>query len=183
MQFRNEMQQQRSNTSTRIRKECGGLIFHCMQDDMVLGKRRVELFNMKNGYKASEEGNGKGTYETWDVEILHSGEHFSGEFDPKTIFLSPFLLRVSHHVVSMCIRSNIFNQTFAAILYGRTAVTSLVHGDPIVRNGSAVASILGLHYTTPGAIAAAAIVVSPIVMILYSNKTYFDNPGSLGGLR
>lgn len=138
-----------------------------MQDDMVLGERRVELFNMKNGYKASEEGNGKGAYETWDVEILHSGEHFSGEFDPKTIFLGPFLLRVSHRVASICIISDTFNQTFAAIIYGRTAVTSLVRGDPIVRNGSAVASILGLHYTTPGAIAAAAVVVSPIVMFNY----------------
>lgn len=66
-----------------------------MPEDMASSQRRIELFNDKNGWKASEDANGNGIYETWDVSILHSGDHFLGEFDPKTVFLSPFLLRVS----------------------------------------------------------------------------------------
>lgn len=91
------MQQQRSNTSTRVRKECGGLIFRCMQDDMESSEKRVSLFNEKNGWISSEEGNGKGIYHVWDVAILHSGEHFPGQFEPETVFRSPILLRVSQH--------------------------------------------------------------------------------------
>lgn len=87
------MGQQRSNTASRVRKELGASIFRCMPEDMASDKRRVELFNAKNGWLEDSEGNGKGVHHTWNAEILHA--RFSGEFDIHSAFLSPTLLRVS----------------------------------------------------------------------------------------
>lgn len=60
-------------------------------------------------------------------------------------------------------------------------MTALVNGASIVRKGSTVAAILGLNHATPGAIAAAAIVVSLLLAECPMN-TYFDSLGSLGRL-
>jgi len=89
-QFLNAMSSQRSNTSTRIRKTAGHSIFQCKAIELVNQEKRIELFHAMIGWV--DEGNGKGHYDSLNVEILH--KDYQGHFDMNTIFLNPILLRV-----------------------------------------------------------------------------------------
>lgn len=90
IQFGSAMQQQRSNTSTRLRKYLAPLILGCDQVDLVSSSRRSTKFYQRIG---GVENEGKVTYDSWNVELLH--DRYDGKFDTKKVFLGPVLMRVS----------------------------------------------------------------------------------------
>ena len=82
---------QRSNTSTRIRKQAGHSIFNCLASDLHSSETRYNKFRQKIGWV--ENNVGKNHYETWKVEILH--KDYGGAFDINGVFLNPVLMKVS----------------------------------------------------------------------------------------
>lgn len=89
------MMDQRSNTSTRLRKYSGATIFDCAATDLSTSDNRYETFRRKIGWEPQQ--NGSFIYETWNVEILH--KDYQGEFDINRVFLNPALLRVSKYAM------------------------------------------------------------------------------------
>jgi hypothetical protein len=89
-QFRNAMMTQRSNTSTRVRKQAGPSIFGCTAADLKSSQERYEKFKERIGWVVRQDGS-KG-YETWAVEILH--KNYNGRFDINCVFLNPVLMKV-----------------------------------------------------------------------------------------
>src|ERR1700733_1440008 len=81
--FRNGMMSQRSNTSTRLRKQAGHAIFSCQGSDLTSAQNRYDKFRAKIGWVNSQNGNSY--YETWKVEILH--KDYNNEFDINRVFL------------------------------------------------------------------------------------------------
>lgn len=94
IQFHSEMNTQRSNTSTRARKQCGPAIFDCTDLDLVTSEARLAKFRSIIGYVAPDnsDSTATGRYDAFDVELLH--KDWNGEFDVKTVFLNPRLLLV-----------------------------------------------------------------------------------------
>src|SRR6202167_5019350 len=76
-QFRNAMMTQRSNTSTRVRRQAGPSIFDCAASDLKSPQVRYEKFRERIGWIAKPDG--RSGYETWAVEILH--KDYNGSFD------------------------------------------------------------------------------------------------------
>ena len=67
-QFRDAMMTQRSNTSTRVRKQAGPSIFACRAQDLEKPETRYEMFRERVGWVRRDSGD---IYETWAVEVLH----------------------------------------------------------------------------------------------------------------
>ena len=86
---------QRSNTSTRIRKQAGHSIFNCLASDLSFAEGRYDKFRGRIGWVENQDGHNH--YETWAVEILH--KDYNGAFDINRVFLNPVLMKVSrgHH--------------------------------------------------------------------------------------
>jgi hypothetical protein len=89
------MMTQRSNTSTRVRKQAGHSIFDVKAEELSDPQMRYDKFWEKIGWIMRE--NGTKFYETWAVEILH--KDYSGSFDINRVFLNPELMRVSQCVL------------------------------------------------------------------------------------
>lgn len=98
-QFRNAMMTQRSNTSTRVRKQAGHAIFDCTTEELTNPQTRYEKFREKIGWVQGQDRTSK--YETWRVEILH--KDYNGSFDINQVFLNPVLMRVSQHSLGFAV--------------------------------------------------------------------------------
>lgn len=67
------MMTQRSNTATRLRMHAGSQIFNCEATSLKTADERYRMFKDQIGWrKVIEGGKEVVTYDTWDVEILHS---------------------------------------------------------------------------------------------------------------
>ncbi|KAJ6587658.1 hypothetical protein DFH09DRAFT_1427905, partial [Mycena vulgaris] len=80
---------QRSNNSSRLRRVAGADIFECSKVDLLLADVRLEKFQELIGWYI-EDGT-SGAYSTLDFPILH--KDWNGEYDIKTCFLHPCLMR------------------------------------------------------------------------------------------
>ena len=84
---------QHSNTATRLRTQAGSQIFNCETTSLKTADKWYRTFKDQIGWRKVMEGRKEVvTYDTWDMEILHST--FNGSFDINTIFLNPVLMRV-----------------------------------------------------------------------------------------
>ncbi|KAJ7132507.1 hypothetical protein C8R44DRAFT_529853, partial [Mycena epipterygia] len=135
---------QRSNTSNRLRHVAGAAIFDCSATDLLDPNDRLEIFREQIGWYA-EEGR-SGAYSSLDVPILHAD--WSGEYDIKTCFLNPVLMRL-----------------YAGLIRGPSVVTAMLKHQKSGRDGALVVlpksdtmeHIFGLDHTEPGAIAGSAV--------------------------
>jgi len=84
---------QRSNTSTRIRRQAGPSVFDCLASDLHSPQVRYEKFRERIGWVMRE--NGSAGYETWAVDILH--KDYQDSFDINRVFLNPVLMKVRHN--------------------------------------------------------------------------------------
>ncbi|EGO02882.1 hypothetical protein SERLA73DRAFT_47655 [Serpula lacrymans var. lacrymans S7.3] len=84
--FRDGMQEQRSNTATRLRSR-GATIFNCTEEDLRISRKRCAKFSEDIG--RVENANGTSTYHPWNVSVLH--RDYKGRFDIQTVFLNPIL--------------------------------------------------------------------------------------------
>jgi hypothetical protein len=91
VQFKEGTQSQRSNTSTRVRKGAGAAIFDCGPADLLSPETRLEKFRDQIGWVEGDDET-SGEYSSLDVPILH--KNWGGEYDIKTCFLNPCLMRV-----------------------------------------------------------------------------------------
>jgi hypothetical protein len=90
IQFILGMNNQRSNTATRLRRHCT-TIFGVEETSVIRAETRKEKFKTRIGWVTDARGNG--SYSSVDVELLH--KNYSGEYNPSTVFLSPILMGVS----------------------------------------------------------------------------------------
>ncbi|KAJ7097356.1 hypothetical protein C8R44DRAFT_535106, partial [Mycena epipterygia] len=133
---------QRSNTSSRIRRVAGADIFECSKVDLLLPDVRLEKFREQIGWYI-EEGT-SGGYSSLDVPILH--KDWSGEYNIKTCFLHPCLMRL-----------------YATLIRGPTAATIMLqHASDsnvvvTIPNSENMQRILAIDHTEPGAIAGSAV--------------------------
>lgn len=89
----NGVNAQRSNTATRVRRQCVS-IFGVDDANIMRSEYRKEKFRGRIGWVT--DGRGNGTYSSVDVEILH--KNYSGEYNPSSAFLSPILMGVSNSI-------------------------------------------------------------------------------------
>jgi hypothetical protein len=102
------MNAQRSEMSTRFRTEYGPIVFD-MSEGKLDDPKDQAVFRERIGWTASNDGgegsNGElgdcapamqnGSYEVFDVEILHNTTEWCGVHDRDTIFRSKYIKRVS----------------------------------------------------------------------------------------
>ncbi|KIJ48303.1 hypothetical protein M422DRAFT_162803, partial [Sphaerobolus stellatus SS14] len=86
LDFNAEMNQQRSNSSTRVRHETGTAILSCKDIDLESGKNRFQAFGALIGWKP------EGYYDPY-CEILY--KDYAGVHDRNKILRSPYLIQVS----------------------------------------------------------------------------------------
>lgn len=89
-QFMQGINNQRSNTASRIRRYCTS-VFGVDESSVLRSENRREKFRNRIGWVVDPKGNG--SYSSVDVEVLHKG--YSGEYNPSSAFLSPILMGVS----------------------------------------------------------------------------------------
>ncbi|KAJ7262627.1 hypothetical protein C8J57DRAFT_1632582 [Mycena rebaudengoi] len=130
--FHKHMQSQRSSTASRLRALAP--IFDCTDEELATKAGRGRL-KERIGWKADAQGGGR--FDMNAVEILHA--KWTGKFDLNTIFLGEILFRV-----------------FCAIIHGRKTALAMIHNLPGSHNQT-VYHLWGLNKTTPGAIAACAV--------------------------
>ncbi|KZT29210.1 hypothetical protein NEOLEDRAFT_1057477 [Neolentinus lepideus HHB14362 ss-1] len=140
--FLSGMSSQRSNTSSRLRRQVtaifnAGLPVEVTAVDMLSSTTRRDKFQDYIGWIVNDEG--QGSYSNLDVAILH--KDYDGKFDYKTIFLNPLLMHV-----------------FAAIIRGPVSATAMIGPEKTAAPPTDNMELrLGLKNTTPGAIAATAV--------------------------
>ncbi|KIJ25402.1 hypothetical protein M422DRAFT_86649, partial [Sphaerobolus stellatus SS14] len=83
LDFNAEMNQQHSNSSTRVRHETGTAILCCKDTDLESGKHRFQAFGALIGWKP------EGYYDPY-CEILY--KDYAGVHDHNKIFHSPYLI-------------------------------------------------------------------------------------------
>ncbi|KAJ7718511.1 hypothetical protein B0H14DRAFT_634788 [Mycena olivaceomarginata] len=134
--FNSEMGTQRSNSACRVRPQCGTEIFDCTAADLATPESRRDKFRTSIGYVEDADGS---HYEVFNVEILH--KNYNGSLDVDTVFRGPKL-----HLV------------FACVTRGPAAGKAMkITGTPTQATGKCVAQLWGLRHSTPGSIAACAI--------------------------
>ncbi|KAJ7711786.1 hypothetical protein B0H14DRAFT_3524321 [Mycena olivaceomarginata] len=134
--FNSEMGTQRSNSTGRVCPQCGTEIFDCTAADLATLESRRDKFRTSIGYVEDADGS---HYEVFNVEILH--KNYNGSLDVDTVFRGPKL-----HLV------------FACVMRGLAAGKAMkITGTPTQATGKCVAQLWGLHHSTPGSIAACAI--------------------------
>jgi len=128
--FLKGMQDQRCNTSTRIRRQAGGAIYDCAAGDLLTPTLRQE-FREEIGWNGNE-------YASLDVPILH--ENGSAEYDIHTCFLSRVPMRL-----------------FVALIRGPSAAAAMLKSveDAGLSQTDNMERIHGIDHSEPGAIAAA----------------------------
>ncbi|KAJ7824815.1 hypothetical protein B0H14DRAFT_3469027 [Mycena olivaceomarginata] len=133
--FNSEMGTQRSNSAGRVRPQCGTEIFDCTAADLATPESRRDKFRTSIGYVEDADGS---HYEVFKVEILH--KNYNGSLDVDTVFRGPKL-----HLV------------FACVTRGPAAGKAMkITGTPTQATGKCVAQLWGLRHSTPGSIAACA---------------------------
>ena len=96
-QFKAEASQQRSNLSSRVRRQAGTAIFACGEDDLKTPEIRRQKFGELIGLSSA----GLASYSPYNVPVLH--ETGSGRLDIHTVFLNRSLMKVSVHLsVHVC---------------------------------------------------------------------------------
>lgn len=132
--FKAEASQQRSNLSSRVRRQAGTAIFGCSEDDLKSPEIRRQKFGELIGLPADESGKGN----PYNVPILH--EPYNGKFDIHSVFLNRSLMK-----------------TLNAILRGAQSIKT-VDGRLSTSPGTdTVCAKWNVTHTTPGAIAMAAV--------------------------
>ncbi|EGO28575.1 hypothetical protein SERLADRAFT_406065 [Serpula lacrymans var. lacrymans S7.9] len=139
--FRDGMQEQRSNTATRLRSR-GATIFNCTEEDLRISRKRCAKFSEDIG--RVENANGTSTYHPWNVSVLH--RDYKGRFDIQTVFLNPILQKPT-------------KQTMSCIIRGPASVIAMNEGESsrAARNNETMDLKWGLNHTTPGMVAASAV--------------------------
>ncbi|EGO25328.1 hypothetical protein SERLADRAFT_407760 [Serpula lacrymans var. lacrymans S7.9] len=139
--FRDGMQEQRSNTATRLRSR-GATIFNCTEEDLRISRKRCAKFSEDIG--RVENANGTSTYHPWNVSVLH--RNYKGRFDIQTVFLNPILQKPT-------------KQTMSCIIRGPASVIAMNEGESsrAARNNETMDLTWGLNHTTPGMVAASAV--------------------------
>ncbi|KAF7335484.1 hypothetical protein MVEN_02201900 [Mycena venus] len=128
--FLSGMQDQRCNTSTRIRRQAGHSIYDCATGDLLTADLRRQ-FRKEIGWNGEE-------YTSLDVPILH--EDGSAEFDIHTCFLSPVPMRL-----------------FVALIRGPSAAAAMLKSvkGAVIPKTDNMERIHRIDHSEPGAIAAA----------------------------
>ncbi|EGO26545.1 hypothetical protein SERLADRAFT_407295 [Serpula lacrymans var. lacrymans S7.9] len=139
--FRDGMQEQRSNTATRLRSR-GATIFNCTEEDLRISRKRCAKFSEDIGWV--ENANGTSTYHPWNVSVLH--RDYKGRFDIQAVFLNPILQKPT-------------KQTMSCIIRGPASVIAMNEGESsrAARNNETMDLKWGLNHTTPGMVAASAV--------------------------
>ncbi|EGO31126.1 hypothetical protein SERLADRAFT_405025 [Serpula lacrymans var. lacrymans S7.9] len=139
--FRDGMQEQRSNTATRLRSR-GATIFNCTEEDLRISRKRCAKFSEDIG--RVENANGTSMYHPWNVSVLH--RDYKGRFDIQTVFLNPILQKPT-------------KQTMSCIIRGPASVIAMNEGESsrAARNNETMDLKWGLNHTTPGMVAASAV--------------------------
>ncbi|KAJ7760760.1 hypothetical protein B0H14DRAFT_2461105 [Mycena olivaceomarginata] len=142
---------QRPNTSTRMRRTAGAAIFDCSPADLLVPEDRLKQFRDQIGWYVDDAGSG--AYSSLDVPILHAD--WAGEYDFKTCFLNPCLMRVRETTT-----------LYIALIRGPSAATTQLKHDK-AKAGSEVILSIGkcenmehifiMDHTEPGAIAGSAV--------------------------
>ncbi|EGO25546.1 hypothetical protein SERLADRAFT_335289, partial [Serpula lacrymans var. lacrymans S7.9] len=158
MDFRDGMQEQRSNMASRLRAR-GAAIFQCTEGDLRVSHVRREKFGERIG--RAEGPDGSLIYHPWNAEILHS--NYAGKFDVKSVFLNPIL-----------------QKTISCIIRGPASVILMNEGEPsrATRNNETMDLKWGLDHTTPGMIAASAV----LARWTLSPDDYFKERGAESGI-
>ena len=73
-QFNAEMNQQRSNGSTRVRQEAGTAIFNCKDSDLETGESRFKTFGKLIGWQAKRK-NHYFANSSWAAHCLKNRTH------------------------------------------------------------------------------------------------------------
>ncbi|KAG2133691.1 hypothetical protein DEU56DRAFT_757041 [Suillus clintonianus] len=158
--FQAGMQSQRSNISTRVRTRCGAMIFGCTEAQIKSAAYRKETFGSLIGWKKNDKG--EWYYDAWDSEILHGS--WQGKHDIHTVFLNKSLMMV-----------------ISGVIRGPASVVSMSAGEGSVasRNSETLDVKWGLDHTTPGMIAAGAVLVRWAASV----DTLLTVQGSQSGIR
>ncbi|KIJ58810.1 hypothetical protein HYDPIDRAFT_171095 [Hydnomerulius pinastri MD-312] len=154
------MSTQRSNAASRLRSRLGPLIYDCSETDFSSPERRKEKFRNMIGW--SENSKGQWMYSQWRVEVLH--RDYDGKRNVKTIFLNPKLMKV-----------------LSGIIRGANSVVAMSQDLPSTsgKNTETLDVIWGLDHTTPGMIAAAAVLTRWVA----SPDNCLKEHGSESGIR
>ncbi|EPQ53800.1 hypothetical protein GLOTRDRAFT_139897 [Gloeophyllum trabeum ATCC 11539] len=149
--FVNTMNSQRSNTATRLRRRCIDLFEkhdkpHDLPDpatsaDMLSSRQRYDKFRRLIGWVQLEdsEGNTSSRYSSMDAPVIH--ENYAERFEIERAFRNPLLMHI-----------------FVALIRGPTSATTMaMTGRPSAPTTDSMEQIHGISHTTPGAIAACAV--------------------------
>ncbi|KAJ7574851.1 hypothetical protein C8J56DRAFT_901783 [Mycena floridula] len=131
--FVQEMGQQLWNTVGRLRQAATVAVFSDYAKSMGSSEDRVNLCDVI-GYKEDTK-----TWSVFDVEVLY-GEYTAGEVDVNEIFRGPILKKV-----------------FCALIRGPRGPIGLLEGKSVKPSTPIMETIHNIHHTTPGAIAASAV--------------------------
>ncbi|KAJ7633299.1 hypothetical protein B0H17DRAFT_961776, partial [Mycena rosella] len=140
--FHEAMQNQRSNTHTRLRSQCGPEIFDCTAIDLFSIESRRDKFRQMIGYVERDDGSAR--YDRFNVPLLH--KNYNGSFDIETVFRGPIL-----HLASL------FGGHKCALLTTKALTAMKKTGKPNQATGQTVSHLWALDHCTPGSIGGTAI--------------------------
>ncbi|KAJ7680006.1 hypothetical protein B0H17DRAFT_943567 [Mycena rosella] len=140
--FHKAMQNQRSNTHTRLRSQCRPEIFDCMAINLFSIESRRDKFCQMIGYV--ERDNRSARYDRFNVPSLH--KNYNGSFNIETVFCGPML-----HLASL------FGGHKCALLTTKAVTAIKKTGKPNQATGQTVSHLWALDHCTPGSIGSWAV--------------------------